>query len=194
MARLQAPVSALFTTNHLHLLEFNHDTCSRKLSADTCCPIYEQLADVTKYRLFCLDSLFFLSVPPSQDFLTSPTPFQPFGALVAALWLCRPGAQWSCRSEFSSGDTCVAMQMAAGFLGALTTPNIHAAWDLVVLLHGLVEGGMGEVPVSPYSSNQTPLIGRSCWGAHLLHPTSAYCSRSTTRYGLRLGRQQHGIA
>lgn len=125
---------------------------------------------MTKYRLFCLDSLFFLSVPPSQDFLTSPTPFQPFGALVAALWLCRPGAQWSCRSEISSGDTCVAMRMVAGSWGALTTPNIHAAWDLVVLRHVLVEGGMGEVPVSPYSSNQTPLIGRSCWGALFATP------------------------
>lgn len=96
----QTPTSALLTTNHLYLLGLNHDALSRKLPAVTRCPTYEQLADVTKYRLFCLDSLFSLSVSPLQNFLTSPTPF---GTLVAAPWLCSPGAWWSFRAGLPSG-------------------------------------------------------------------------------------------
>lgn len=186
MAPPQTSASALLTANHLYLLEFNHDALPRKLPAVTRCPIYEQLGDVTKYRLFCLDSPFSLSVSPLLNFLTSLTPLHPFGTLVAAPWPCSPGARGSCRSGLPSGDTrwggIVPVQVVAPSRGALTTLNIHVAWDLVVFPCLLVEGGMREVPVPPFSSSQTLPMGRSCWGAFFA--PSYHCFLQQKHHGI----------
>lgn len=103
-----------------------------------------------KYRLFYLDPQFFLSVSPLQDFLTSPSPFHPFSALAAALWLCSAGAaQRSCRAGLCCDDSCWRGGAHSGggqFLGSPHPPEyMHCLGDSAFALW--VSGRRNEGPL-----------------------------------------------